>query len=249
VLEILICEDDRAYRERMEQYISDYVWMEGLDLKIVVSSHDPEAVLKWVRESVKTRIYFLDVELEAKMDGFSLGAKIRKHDPNGYIFYFSAYGERASLNYTHQVGAINYIVKPNNWETLQEEIKKCLQVALERFTLSTANRKVLRIKQDEEVLYIPHQEVLFFEADENRNIILQTVTKRLRFKGALKEVEKLDEYFCRCHRSFVVNAEQVAGVDLRGKFIRLYSGDEIEGSRKGVHLLDDMLKTIRPSLN
>lgn len=249
MLEILICEDDKAYREKLEQYISDYAWMEGLSMKIALSTHDPEAVLKWVGQTKKTRIYFLDVELETEMDGFALGAKIRKHDPNGYIFYFSAYAERASLNYTHQVGAINYIVKSENMDLLQEEIKKCLQTALERFALSTANQKVLRIKQEEEILYIPHQDILFFEADENRNIILQTANKRMRFKGALKEMEKIDENFCRCHRSFVVNAEQVASINIREKFVYLYSGDKIDGSRKGIMMLDDILKKVRISLN
>ena len=248
MLEIIICEDELSQLRQMKWCVENAVMIDERDMRVVLCTPDPQKVIEFVEKDPRTRIYFLDVELENELDGFALGSKIRRLDPNGYVFYFSAHKDRACLNYTHEVGAINYIVKPNNQEALLEEIKKCLKTAYDRFGVSTAERRVLRIEQGDEILYIEYKDILYFKAEENRHIILQTVTRRLTFKGALKDVEKLDENFLRCHRSFVVNTERVIGINRRERIINLTNGS-CKASQKGLLLLDSMQKKKLKSLN
>jgi len=117
--------------------------------------------------------------------------------------------------------------------------------AITNTSKSTKERKVLRVVQDEEILYIEHDDILFFEAAENRYLTLYTIHKRFKYKGFLKNVQKLDENFHLCHRSYVINANQVKSLNIQGQYALLINNDKVPCSRKGLKSLDDLITRLQ----
>ena len=49
----------------------------------------------------------------------------------------------------------------------------------------------------------------------------------MEFWGKIKDIEKeVDERFYRCHRSFLVNKDNIREIDFRNRVIYMVNGDE-----------------------
>ena len=237
MLEIVVCEDDRTQRENMERFIENYIWMEGLDMKVILSTANPNEVLDFVKENEKTRLYFLDIDLKSDINGITLGSEIRKHDPHGFIIYVTTHPELTALTFTYKVGALDFIVK-NNFSDIEEKVKECLNVAYNRYSKTTLEKKFFKINSGSKSVFIDYNEIIFFETDsDDRKVVLYTENKRIKFTGTLKDIVRLDDCLVRCHQSYVVNKRHIAEINKREGKVYMSNGDICLISRNGLRLL------------
>jgi len=242
MLEIIICEDEESQRKKMENFISNYISMEGMDMTIVLATENPFEVLGLVKADKKLRLYFLDVDLNAEINGFELGAEIRKHDAHGFIVYVTSHEEMALMNFIYKVGAIEYVVK-SDFDKMQDKLKECLKLSQERTRIETKDKRLFKVPSDSKVVFVDHKDIVFFETDTfNRMVVLYTLDKRMKFYGTLKDIEKEDEKFVRCHKSFVINLDHIENLDHRNKQVVMSTGDKCEVSRKGMEVLSKKIK-------
>lgn len=241
MLPVYICEDDEKIRESQKIYLEKQILMEGYDMEITACSGHPLDILEAVKMSGRRGIYFLDVELkEEPMDGFKLGQEIRKIDPRGFIIYVTAYKNLAFETFRYHLEALDYIVKESP-EKMQEGIKHSLSVITERMRAEQGeHREYFSVKVMDVVKHVPVDEILFFEATERTHrIALHGMHDWFDFIGSLKELEgQLGSRFIRTHRAYLVNVEQIAELDLKGREIRMKNGEKCMFSRnmKGVLL-------------
>ena len=66
--------------------------------------------------------YFLDIQLEADMNGIKLGSEIRKHDPVGNIIFVTSHSELTYLTFVYKVAAMDFIFKDDPSELKQESL-------------------------------------------------------------------------------------------------------------------------------
>ena len=59
--------------------------IEEKPMELALATDDPYEVLEQSKEMNDIGCYFLDIQLEADMNGIKLGSEIRKHDPVGNI--------------------------------------------------------------------------------------------------------------------------------------------------------------------
>lgn len=80
MLNIVICEDDNIQRSTIEKFIKNSIAKNDYSFRIKLSTANPEDVLKNIGSG---DIYFLDVDLNNKINGFKLAEKIRDIDSLG----------------------------------------------------------------------------------------------------------------------------------------------------------------------
>ena len=207
MLPVYICEDEEEIRRIQMEYLEKQIMIEGYDMKIAVCSGCPEKILDAVKDASGRGIYFLDVELKGEsMDGFSLGQQIRKYDPRGFIIYVTAYKNLAFETFRYHLEALDYIVK-ESMETMKEGLRHSLSVITERMQAE--------------------DEIMFFEAAPGTHrIALHGTNDWFDFIGSLRELEgQLGSRFLRTHRAYLVNVEQIAELDLKGREIRMKNGE------------------------
>lgn len=238
---VYICEDDAKIRDAQREYLEKQILIEGYDMKIVLCSGHPEEIIRAVKESPGRGIYFLDVELKGEpMDGFGLGQEIRKLDSRGFLIYVTSFQDLAFETFRYHLEALDYIVKGNP-RKMQEGIRHCLGVINERMCREKGEeRKFFSVKVMDVVKHVPVDEIVFFEtAGRTHRIELHAVNDRMDFIGSMQELEEnLGEKFLRVHRAYLVNVEQIAELDLKGREIRMKNGEKCMFSRnmKGVLL-------------
>lgn len=129
MVDIFICEDDPQQRESLEKLIENYVLIEDLDMKLTLSTAEPQAILNHLHENPKTvGLYFLDIDLQKEMTGIALGKEIRNHDVSGKIVFITTHGELMSLTFTYLIEAMDYIVKGTAFEDIKRKVTQCLDM-------------------------------------------------------------------------------------------------------------------------
>lgn len=233
MLPVYICEDDPAIRAFQEDYLKKQILIGEYDMKLVLSSAHPQDILKAVAEAPGRGIYFLDVELKNEpMDGFTLGQEIRKLDARGFIVYVTAFRDLAFETFRYHLEALDYIVKENE-QKVQEGIRHSLQVITERMKREVGEqREFFTVKVLDVVRHIPVDEIMFFATAGTHRIELHGEKDRIDFIGSMQELEEqLGERFLRVHRAYLVNVEQIAQLNLKGREILMKNGEKCMFSR------------------
>lgn len=228
MLKIYVCEDIEVQRNKIKKTIENIVLMEDLDMEIGCVSNNPHTILEKVKETEDVGIYFLDIDLGADMTGLTLAQEIRKYDPRGFIIFVTTHSEMSYMTFIYKLEALDFILKDNP-EELDRRVYECILKANQRF--ASVNNKVqanFSVKVNEKVITVDYDEILFFETSTNvHKIILHCKKCEMEFWGKIKDIEKeVDERFYRCHRSFLVNKDNIREIDFRNRVIYMVNGDE-----------------------
>ena len=227
MLNIFVCEDHAAQRRSIVQIIQNTVLMEELDMQIVLDSDDPYVLLEKIKSSENTGIYFLDIDLGSSMNGLKLAQQIRLFDPRGFIIFITAHSELSYMTFQYRVEAMDFVLKDNPAEA-KVKIRECLLNAMERYTLQTNKiHKVYTIEAGGRKLSVDYDDIFFFETSSNvHKVILHAKDRQIEFSSTMKELtDTLDNNFVRCHRSFLVNKNNIKETDSKNRIIYFTNGE------------------------
>ncbi|WP_246001287.1 LytR/AlgR family response regulator transcription factor [Oceanobacillus piezotolerans] len=242
-MEIFICEDDKKQKERITKYIKDYIMIEELDMRVALSTDNPDEIIEYVQSNNINGLYFLDVDLKHEKSGIVLGAEIRKYDSRGSIVFVTTHSELTYLTFLYKVEALDYIIK-DDFTDIQKRVIDCIKTANERY-MSNQNetKKRFQIKSGDKVISEEYSNILFFETSPKlHKIVMHTDQRQVEFYGKLKEIEELDDCFYRCHNSFVVNIENIANIDKKTREITMENGEVCFASSRYMKELNNLLK-------
>ena len=219
-MRIAVCEDDPSERAALCSYIESYCDRHRYHGEIT-TFESGEALLE-VFAPGAFDLYFLDIYLPG-LSGMEAARKIRKSDRD-CLFIFTT----NSVNHTmdgFMINASGYVVKPLKREQMDAAMHMCRQT----FERSSRTIPVTVAGRDQ---HIRVADILFVEVFDKDTVFHMK-------KGKLSTRMPLDEIgsrlggtpFLRCHRSFIVNMNQVA--DLRDDGFLMLNGDEVPIRIKG----------------
>ena len=227
MLNIFVCEDNAAQRRTIMQMIQNTILIEELDMQLVLDTEDPYVLLEKVKTRQNTGIYFLDIDLNSSMNGMKLAQQIRLFDPRGFIIFITAHSELSYMTFQYRVEAMDFVLKDNPAEA-EVKIRECLLNALERYTLQTnKTHKVYTIEVGDRKISINYDDIFFFETSSNiHKVILHAKDRQIEFSSTMKELTNiLDGNFVRCHRSFLVNKNNIKEIDIKNRIIYFTNGE------------------------
>lgn len=227
MLKVHICEDDREQQKRLELYIEQIIMVESLNMEKGIVTDNPEVVIEEIKREKNIGIFFLDIDLNHKMNGMDLAREIRKIQPRCHIVFVTTHSEMSYMTFTYKVEAMDFIIK-DNLKEIKNRIHQCLVQIGELHTeaMNVPNKTYL-VKKGERVKEIPYDDILYFEAvTGSRKIVLHAKNTIIEFNGKLKDIENsLSEQFYRCHRAVIVNRDNIEKIDKTEHIIYLIGGD------------------------
>ncbi|CAM3533859.1 LytTR family DNA-binding domain-containing protein [Staphylococcus epidermidis] len=218
-MKIFVCEDDQRQREHMVSIIKNYIMIEEKPMELALATNDPYEVLEQSKELNDIGCYFLDIQLEADMNGIKLASEIRKHDPVGNIIFVTSHSELTYLTFVYKVAAMDFIFKDDPSE-LKMRIIDCLETAHTRLKLLSkeSNVDTIELKRGSNSVYVQYDDIMFFESS--------TKSHRL--------IAHLDERFFRCHNSFVINRHNIESIDSKERIVYFKNGENCFASVRNV---------------
>lgn len=227
MLDIFVCDDEDAQRRTIVQTIQNAVLIEELDMRLALDTGDPYALLEKIRSSRNTGIYFLDIDLNSDINGMKLAQQIRLFDPRGFIIFITAHSELSYMTFQYRVEAMDFVLKDSPAEA-KVKIRECLLNAMERYTLQTnKTHKVYTVEAGGRKISVDHEDIFFFETSVNiHKVILHARDRQIEFSGTIKELAgTLGGDFVRCHRSFLVNKNNIKEIDSKKRIIYFTNGE------------------------
>lgn len=226
MMKVYVCEDNVEQRENLTQCISEIIEVENYDFEVGASTGDPRVLLDSIRDEKQVGIFFLDIDLNTDINGIELASEIRKLQPRCYIIFVTTHSEMSYMTFSYKVEAMDFIIKDNIRE-LKNRVHQCL---INCYQLSDQQSDEVAtnymVKMGDRVKAVPYSDILYFEVEKNsRKITLCAKNCKLQFVGKMKDIENdLDQRFVRCHRSYLVNKENVIAVDKEESYVTLTGG-------------------------
>lgn len=240
MIKTIIVDDEPLATGLVKEFLSSYPQFE-----VVAICHDGFEALKAI-QLFQPELIFLDIQMP-KITGFELLELLETPPAVLFTTAFDQYAVQA-----FDVKGIDYLVKPFSEARFAQAIARFLsqqrtkiepEVVDYPVSEERSKRFVVRVKN--EIKIIQTQDVRYFEAEDDY-ISIHTQEGKFLKKMTMKQLEEsLDpEKFTRVHRSFLVNLQEVAGLEPYEKesyLLRLRSGQKIPLSKTGYARLRQVL--------
>lgn len=211
---IAICEDETYILEELCKKVEKYMDMKPLTASIKTFTSGEELL----KETKTFDIILLDLMLPGIH-----GLEVARHfSGKSRIIFITSYRDYAVEAF--DVNAVHYLIKP----VTEERLFLALDRAVSQTEQMDDQALTLIKSGTSQVIFI--RDILYCEVF-NHQIRIHTVHGSYQYFGSLDLLEtRLDDRFFRCHRSFIVNMNYVAGQE-KGAAI-LTNGESILISRR-----------------
>lgn len=167
--------------------------------------------------------------------------RFREKNKNTYLVLIAG-SDLSPVTYMRPgIRAEALILKPINAEQTKAVVREAFGELMKRRSRPD-QRRVFVIDNQEGRVLIEYDSILFFEA-RSKKIYLCTGMKEYGFYGTMDQLqEKLEKWFVRCHRGFLVNRKKIEKIVFARNMIVLEDGSEIPVSRSFRGVLKEMGK-------
>lgn len=218
MLNIFILEDDFLQQSRIETVIKDVISKKSLKCKGPEIYGKPSQLLDAITERGSHQLFFLDVEIKGEeKKGLDIAKEIRKKDPNATIVFVTTHSEFMPVTFKYRVAALDFIDKALNDEFFYERVRLAIEYTMDKLG-ATITQDSFTFETSMAHVQVPFNNILFFETSPTiHKVILHTKEERMEFYASISEVERADERLYRCHRSFIVNPENILKINKEEK--------------------------------
>jgi two-component system LytT family response regulator len=247
-LSILIVDDETPARELIRHYLQSYP-----DMVIVGEADNGFDAMKLIRE-LRPQLVFLDIQMP-KLTGFELLELI---DVVPEIIFSTAYDQYALRAF--ELNAVDYLLKPYSKERFDRAVQKAAAKIYSgndnaggwqafRQSLAASSENMLTrvaVKDRQQIHVIPTGNIAYIEADGDY-VKLHTTAGTFLKEKTMKyfEAHLPPQQFIRIHRSFIVNVDEVAKIELFEKEayrVHLKNGAILRASNTGYKLLKETVR-------
>ncbi len=244
IIKTIIVDDEEPARLLLREYLS-----KRNDIEIIAECTNGYEAVKAMTEQ-KPDLAILDIQMP-KLNGFEVLELVEQ--PPAIIFA-TAYNQYAVKAF--ELHAVDYLMKPFSNERLDEAINHAKThlkknkpipinaIALDSRMKTTPIERVL-VKDRDKVYVIPTDNIDYIEAEDDYIAIKSSGKSYLKHQRMAEIEKELDsKKFVRIHRSYILNVEQIARIELYAKDSRmaiLKDGTKLFISRAGYDKLKVML--------
>jgi len=240
----IVVDDEVLARSIIREYLADHV-----EIEIAAECSNGFEAVKAVTE-LKPDLLFLDVQMP-KLNGFEVLELI---ESDVVVIFITAYEQYAVKAF--EVHAVDYLLKPFSRERFEEALERAKEklekrefpdqqelVSSARPRGETAERVLVR--DGTRVFVIPADKIDYIEAQDDYVSIHSEGKSHLK-KQRLADLQAILDptRFVRVHRSYILNIDRLARLELYAKDSRvaiLKDGTQLQVSRSGYDKLKEML--------
>lgn len=243
IIQTIIVDDEEPARLVLREFLSTHE-----EIKIIAECSNGFEAVKAITES-RPDLVILDIQMP-KLNGFEV---LELVDRPPAIIFATAYNQYAIKAF--EVHAVDYLLKPFSKERLAEAIlharghlkKKSfpIQELASAAGMKPSPLERILVKDGSKVNVIPVDKIDYIEAQDDYVAIRSDGKTHLKQERMAELEKELDtSKFVRVHRSFILNLERIARIELYAKDSRmaiLKDGTKLLISRTGYDKLKGLL--------
>jgi len=236
-MNIVVCDDKQIILKNFGTSLEKIIQQNNLDGKVSFTTDEPKRVLEYAKQNVQgINVYFLDIHLGGKMNGLELARQLRCYDPHAYIIFVTGHPELCVTTFKYHVEAFEYLNKPISYQALEDCVLCVSKHYTDYLNYQSHNKNaVIKIRSGNRDYSIELDNIIYVESI-NQKLVVHTKTRNVEFFGYLKdmihELNKNGENFYRCHRSYIININQVKEVNYKESYVIMLNDEKCFISRQ-----------------
>ncbi|MEM6794403.1 MAG: LytTR family DNA-binding domain-containing protein [Acidobacteriota bacterium] len=245
-LRTVIVDDEAPARHLLREYLESVE-----DLEIVAECANGFEAVKAVSE-LEPDVLLLDIQMP-KLDGFEVLELVAGAGRAPAVIFISAYDRYAVRAF--EIHAVDYLLKPYSRERLIEALERVrpraadppppVDAAQLRREAARGSLDRVLVRDGSRIHVLPCRQLDYIEAQDDSVLLVSGELKLRKTERLTRLEEQLDpRRFVRIHRSYVLNVERLAKLELYAKDSRLAilrDGTRLPVSRAGYARLREML--------
>lgn len=219
---IIICEDNLAQLQQIKTIIDNYILFHDEEFDIKIATQSPDEVIKYLKKfEVINGIYFLDIDLEDKLNGIDLAKIIRSLDVQAKIIFITTHDEMAPVTFKEKVEALDFIIKDQETVKIREDIYSALEESQKRIdTINEVQKKNFCFSIGTQTYNLEISDVILIETSIiPHRLDLYTKNGKYEFYGHLIDLELIYPSFFRISRSCLINPSNIREIDYLKRLI------------------------------
>ena len=202
MLNFALIEDDYKLLKDLYKKLESIFIKYDFDAEIVFQSTNINKLLNYVK-NYRVDVLFLDIDLKANLNGLEIAKIVRESNKDCYIIFETAHLEYGLVAYKYKT--FDFICKPVTSQRLEDCILRLFE------DISEYNKKFIRI--DNKNTIISESEVNYIKKDGMKLIFHTDFRDYEVYSSFIKIQDSLPNNFVRCHKSFIVNIENITKVE------------------------------------
>ena len=214
MLNFVICNDSSKFMSNLEGSLNKLFIKHDYDASIVFRSTNIADMINYVSNN-KVDVIFMDIVFKSVLNGIEAAKKIRDMNKNLYIIFTTSYYEYVYLSF--HVKTFDYILKPFSIERLESTLSRLF------FDVSSCSNNFISVNNK---TFINEEDIFYIKRD-GMKLIFQTEVKSYETYSSFNKLSAdLPPNFVRCHKSYIVNINNISSVELSSNTILFNSGLE-----------------------
>lgn len=218
MINAIIIDDEEIAVKQLEYFLEQYH-----EIHVIATFTDPVTALEQI-QSYQPDFVFLDIKMP-EINGLVVAEEIMQILPTTYIVFVTAYDEYALKAFEYN--AIDYILKPVSLKRIDRTIQKVLQsfsrgklknkleskLSEIRKIYGKGFSRIFAVEEDGKIFLLNPSDVIMF-TPHGHGAIIHTKQKTYKTRQSMNYwEERLAEFnFFRCHKSYLVNFDQIERV-------------------------------------
>ena len=217
MIHIVICDDETYMSHHIRTMTSDFFRKKNREISLRLFSSGEELL----DYDGQIDILFLDIQMK-DMDGMETARKLRADKFRGFIIFITVLKEMVFRSF--EVQAYDYLVKPVKEKQFERTMERLYA------SMCSASEDRLLVQKGYESRIIRKEEIVFCEIIDRKIYLNLASGDVVDYYERIENLEtKLDDYFFRCHRSYLINLKHLKGY--KNGIAYMDNGGEIPVSR------------------
>lgn len=202
MIKFAMIEDDKNLLNDLYKILESIFMKYDFDAEIVFYSTDVNELLNYIK-NYKVDVLFLDIDLKSNLSGLEIAELVRSSNKDCYIIFETAHLEYGLIAYKYKT--FDFICKPVTLQRVEECVLRLFD------DISGLTKKFVRINNKNTI--IAEADIKYIKKD-GMKLIFHTENREYEiYSSFLKIQDSLPSNFVRCHKSFIVNIDNVTKVE------------------------------------
>lgn len=210
MLNFVLCDDSIPSLKRLSKMLESIFIKNNIEAQIGCMASNPHEVLEYARNN-KVDVLFLDINLNSDLTGCDVADLIRKNNKNVYIIFLTGHLEYALLAYKYKT--FDYLPKPIVDERLEETVLRLIE------DMTLESEKFIKINNDRTII---NADDIYYIKKDGMKLVFCTSNKNYETYSSFSKFNScLPDNFIRCHKSYIVNINNVKNFNLNKNILEL----------------------------
>lgn len=202
MIKFALCDDNTQLLSKLEEMIETIFLRNDFDAEIVFSTSNASKLIDFL-DTNEVNVLFLDIDLNSHSNGIDVAKEIRKHNKSIYIIFLTGHFEYIVSAF--ECKTFDFIQKPFSLSKLENTIQRLFE------DMNANTQKFIKLNNKCKLV---NQDLINYIQKDKMKAIYSLNSSSIESYGSFNKItESLPDNFVRCHKSYIVNLNNISNID------------------------------------